>query len=364
MHEAVVLIEACEAALAAMTSQYNVTCAKFESKVNTAVSGVRNAVGTLLCVVDKRVDCAVKEYGSVNHEYEVCGLELGEVVMSLLSWQVSLDGAAAAAVGAISYCEDLLRVYDEMSDVMCVDMFECDIVGNMFELLYDLSIVVDHLSVGSECVCVGLGLTSFMLGDDERGCDGNRFELYVRDIDGGCVVGLSVDDVVVGIVDVDGVRSVGLVLSVVDAGAGEFGIVYVVDDDRVRELLIELSVCGELVNGSPFRVRLKGFDVLKVHYVVSCSCDCCIVYVVQCEWSRTITVKIPNHSNVGICVSLDEQLLAVSNYSANTISVYSLADGCAVRTIGDAGQFSACRICITPNNTILVADGGNKRVQV
>lgn len=77
---------------------------------------------------------------------------------------------------------------------------------------------------------------------------------------------------------------------------------------------------------------------------------------------------VSSGNTFGLAVHPDETVFVVSEFGSSTLIVYSLADGKTVRTIGRKG--SACgemdgpfRICFAPNQHLLVAEFGNKRVQ-
>lgn len=70
----------------------------------------------------------------------------------------------------------------------------------------------------------------------------------------------------------------------------------------------------------------------------------------------------------GVAVNNDASLLAASNYSRCTVSVYRLPNMRKLATLGskgsDRGQFNKpLRLCFTPYETLLVADSDNYRVQ-
>jgi DNA-binding beta-propeller fold protein YncE len=72
--------------------------------------------------------------------------------------------------------------------------------------------------------------------------------------------------------------------------------------------------------------------------------------------------------NTGLAVSADGSVLAVSNERHDEITLYALPSGDKVRAFGDKGsepgQFrNSLKLCFTPDNTLLVAEWKNKRVQ-
>jgi len=77
--------------------------------------------------------------------------------------------------------------------------------------------------------------------------------------------------------------------------------------------------------------------------------------------------------NRGLAVARDGSLFAVSNGHTNMITVYSTVDGAETVSFGGRGagpgQFNlghfnmSSKLCITPRDTLLVADFGNQRVQ-
>ena len=71
---------------------------------------------------------------------------------------------------------------------------------------------------------------------------------------------------------------------------------------------------------------------------------------------------------VGLTVSSDGLLAAVTHPADAAISVYSLENGGLLGTLGGKGTgpgrfFGPCRLCFTPTGTLLVADHGNCRLQ-
>jgi len=72
--------------------------------------------------------------------------------------------------------------------------------------------------------------------------------------------------------------------------------------------------------------------------------------------------------NCGLAITSDSSHMVVSNVSTNQLSVYRLSDGSHVRSFGSegeaAGQFNRpCGLCMTKENTILVAEHDNERIQ-
>jgi len=83
---------------------------------------------------------------------------------------------------------------------------------------------------------------------------------------------------------------------------------------------------------------------------------------------RTYAVKDAGTAPKGLAVTRDGSQLAVSNASTNMITVYDTASGSETATFGGAGPgpgqfYYQMRLCITPRDTLLVADFGNQRVQ-
>jgi len=75
------------------------------------------------------------------------------------------------------------------------------------------------------------------------------------------------------------------------------------------------------------------------------------------------------HNGLAVTVARDGSLFAVSNGHTNMITVYSTVDGAETVSFGggrgaDPGQFNQpFKLCITPRDTLLVADCMNRRVQ-
>jgi len=82
---------------------------------------------------------------------------------------------------------------------------------------------------------------------------------------------------------------------------------------------------------------------------------------------RTYAVKDASH-NYGIAVTQDGSRLAVSNDRTHMITVYDTVSGEETATFGGngagPGKFSnPFKLCITPRDSLLVAEHGNQRVQ-
>jgi len=93
---------------------------------------------------------------------------------------------------------------------------------------------------------------------------------------------------------------------------------------------------------------------------VWCGCKAEGVYVA--------TLPLNDARNCGLAITSDSRHMVVSNYDTHQLSVYRLSDGSHVRSFGSngaaAGQFNhPFGLCMTKENTILVADCGNKRIQ-
>jgi DNA-binding beta-propeller fold protein YncE len=76
----------------------------------------------------------------------------------------------------------------------------------------------------------------------------------------------------------------------------------------------------------------------------------------------------PGNGWVGLAVSPDGVLLATTHPANSAISVYDTATGTEVCTFGGKGTtpgkyFGPCRLCFTPDNTLLITDHGNHRLQ-
>lgn len=73
---------------------------------------------------------------------------------------------------------------------------------------------------------------------------------------------------------------------------------------------------------------------------------------------------ITSSQYVGIALNSDGTLLAASNVSHHTISVFTLPGGAHLRDIGGKTVFkSPGKICLAPNGNILVAEEAGRRVQ-
>lgn len=86
------------------------------------------------------------------------------------------------------------------------------------------------------------------------------------------------------------------------------------------------------------------------------------------ELVRTYTISEPK-GNIGLVISPDGTRMLVSNESTSRISAYSTIDGSLLFDIGGFGVAPGkygcpARMCVTPRDTILVAEYSNKRIQV
>jgi len=128
---------------------------------------------------------------------------------------------------------------------------------------------------------------------------------------------------------------------------GEMEVTYVVDDAEVDEVVLSVGVCGASVAGGPWLVR------------AGC----------RAKGTHVDTLRISSSTgNAGLAISMDGSLMAVSNFEANKLAVYRVSDGTLVRTLGGpgaaAGRFNGpYRVCMTANDTVLVVETGNRRIQ-
>jgi sugar lactone lactonase YvrE len=72
--------------------------------------------------------------------------------------------------------------------------------------------------------------------------------------------------------------------------------------------------------------------------------------------------------NVGLAVSRDESIMAVSNSASCRITLYALPSGHAIRVVGDEGSgpgqfYYPHKLCFTPDGTLLVSEWENRRLQ-
>jgi len=79
-------------------------------------------------------------------------------------------------------------------------------------------------------------------------------------------------------------------------------------------------------------------------------------------------VKDVGSAHIGLAVARDGSQLAVSNLGTHVITVYDTVSGAETVSFGGRGtgpgQFNQpSKLCITPRDTLLVADFGNQRVQ-
>jgi DNA-binding beta-propeller fold protein YncE len=128
---------------------------------------------------------------------------------------------------------------------------------------------------------------------------------------------------------------------------GFIEVVYEVDHIDVSEVELSVSVCG---------VKLAGGTWLPVS---GCRADGVHVAILPLKDAE---------GNRGLAITSDGSLMVVSNSMSHQLSVYRASDGNHIRSFGGkgtaAGQFAyPYGICMTKHNTVLVADGGNRRIQ-
>jgi len=142
-------------------------------------------------------------------------------------------------------------------------------------------------------------------------------------------------------------EAVGHVVSAAVVGAGVVEVTFEVSEEGVSEVELSVSVCGVTLGGGPWRVW--------------CGCKAEGVYV------TTLSVNGEGFKR-GLAITSDSSHMVVSHFATDQLSVYRLSDGSHVRSFGSngaaAGQFNQpLGLCMTKENTVLVADFGNKRIQ-
>jgi len=191
----------------------------------------------------------------------------------------------------------------------------------------------------------GNGLRVFEAGPRRSG--ENVITVTCRDAAGMAADWVTADDVAVSVNRAGGGDVVGHVASAAVVETGVLEVTFEVSEEGVSEVELSVSVCGVTLGGGPWRVW-RGCKAEGVHVTslpVNNACD-----------------------NRGLAITSDSSHMVVSNFGTHQLSVYRLSDGSHVRSFGSegeaAGQFrSPCGLCMTKENTILVADYRNKRIQ-
>ena len=229
----------------------------------------------------------------------------------------------------------------------CISSIKLDIVANVYGVLEDLrSMTVLRLYDvdASKSVVSGTGLVSCFRGLGAV----NEVKVTCVNTAGKPTEWATVEDVDVFVRSVDGVlierRISGYVI-----GKGEIMIKYEVDDVKVDEVGLSVSVGDVTVSGGPWQVAVMRSAV-------------------RAEAVHVKTNILNGTDNHGVAVTLDGLYLVVSNLSSHSLSVYSTDSGSCITTFGSpgsgTGQFRGpVRICATPTGTIIVCEYGNKRLQ-
>jgi len=154
-------------------------------------------------------------------------------------------------------------------------------------------------------------------------------------------------DVAVSVKGAGGGEVVGHMASAAVVEAGVVEVTFEVSEEGVSEVELSVSVRDVTLGGGPWRVW--------------CGCKAEGVYV------TTLPVNGEGFKR-GLAITSDSSHMVVSHFDTDQLSVYRLSDGSHVRSFGShgtaAGQFrSPCTLCMTKDNTILVADSSNTRIQ-
>jgi hypothetical protein len=209
----------------------------------------------------------------------------------------------------------------------------------------------------------GNGLKGFVVG--RRGLENNVITVTCMDAGGMAADWVTASDVVVSIRSVGVWNMDGNVVSAVVIEPGVIEVVYAVDDEGVSKVDLNVSVCGVTLAGGPWRA------------VSGCRADGVHVGMLALQDAT---------GNRGLAITKDAMHMVVSNDITHQLSVYRVSDcgrnvvrscwnrcwnrrnGSHIRSFGSegagAGQFNQpLGLCTTRENTILVAEYGNKRVQ-
>jgi len=186
----------------------------------------------------------------------------------------------------------------------------------------------------------GDGLIEFA----EGGAAHNVIEVTCRDRDGMLADWTTLENADVGITLGGVTTRVG---RAVFTKPGVIQVTYVVEEEGAQEVEVGVSLCGVAVPGSPWRAR-TGFMAKGVYIT-------------------TLPLR-DEHDNAGLAITSDDSLMVVSNSGTEQLSVYRTHNGTHVRSFGGlgvgAGEFDGVRgLCMTADDTVLVAEFGNERIQ-
>jgi len=141
----------------------------------------------------------------------------------------------------------------------------------------------------------------------------------------------------------------GAALQVASAGFTEPGVVevmYVLEGEGREEVEVSVSLRGVTVPGGPWRPR-AGFMAKGVHIA---------------------TLPPMPADYTGLAISSDGSLMVACDSEADQLEIFRTEDGSHVRSLGGRGTGPGefcypLGLCMTPHNTVLVAEYSNTRIQ-
>jgi len=259
---------------------------------------------------------------------------------------VALGRAAVVSGDDGPICE-AARTAKAMEGLMAVPTRLC--TGTRLAVLCDLSsgltclegaTRLQHFEVDAARSSVaGNGLASYA----NDGVARNVIRMTCMDSDGELAGWATLEDADVGMT-VNG--AAWQVASAVFTDPGVLEVTYVVDEG-LEEMEVGVSLCGVAVPGGPWRPH-AGFMAKGVLIA-------------------TLPLRHVSHDS-GLGVSSNGSLMVVHNSSTNQLDVYRTEDGSHVRAFGGhgtgLGEFRyPPGFCMTPHDTVLVAEWSNKRIQ-
>jgi len=168
-----------------------------------------------------------------------------------------------------------------------------------------------------------------------------------RDSDGFAAEWVTSDDVDIGVETAEKGEEAGHVIGAKVVESGVIEVRYAVADEELDEVVVRVRVCGTALSPESWRVR-NACQVKGIHV-------------------STLPLQHMGN-NRGLAVTTDGSLMVVSNCVSHQLSVYRADDGRHVLTFGGLGM-GACQfsrpfgLCMTDQDTVLVAELGNHRIQ-
>jgi len=227
-----------------------------------------------------------------------------------------------------------LRVPAQLQILVCTEPVVCAVSGLSKLCLYE----VDH----ARTIATGSGLTWFSR------IAPNVFSVVCKDGDGLPAFWVTAADVFLRVSTTLEGNLAGHLESVEVIEPGKLQLTYAVDDEGVVEIVLSVSVCGVPVAGGPWLAR-SGCFAMGVH-------------VATLPLAHAVGSRV-------LAFSTDGSLMVVLNkFTDHNLSVHRASDCSLIRFIGSRGTAPGCflylsGLCVTANDTLLVAEFGNQRIQ-